>query len=91
MYENEEVNLLDLVMPATTADTNIHTFSEFKEWINTSFQVKTQLNSASYIKKKDMVKSLKLKSSHSIGSESPKMLRSLKQRQSLSFQTLDQI
>lgn len=91
MYENEGENLLDFVMPATTADTNIHTFSEFKEWINTSFHITTQLHSASNIKKKDMVKSLKLRPSHSIGSESPKMLKSLKQRQSLSFQTLDQI
>ena len=38
------MNLLDLVLPATTADTNIHTFMEFKEWINTSFQIKTHLN-----------------------------------------------
>jgi hypothetical protein len=30
MYGDEAENLLDLVVPATTADTNIHTFSEFK-------------------------------------------------------------
>jgi hypothetical protein len=64
------VNLLDLVLPATTADTNIHTFSEFKEWINGSFRIKNQLNSTSYIKKNEQVsRSVKVKQAKSLNSD----------------------
>lgn len=51
MYEYE--NLLDIVIPSEPGDTDIHTFPEFKDWINTQFVVNSDLNNqtTSYISK----------------------------------------
>jgi hypothetical protein len=57
------------VVPSTTADTNIHTFIEFKDWINFSFKPKTELNPPSYISKKSEVRSMKVKKGRSFGLE----------------------
>lgn len=86
------MNLLDLVLPATTADTNIHTFVEFKEWMNSSFKPKTQLNSVSYISKNDMVfRSLKVRPSKSLVTDHSSdqfLLGSVKRRPSVNYQGL---
>jgi hypothetical protein len=50
MYEEE--NLLDLVLPSAPANANIHTFPEFKDWLNNQFNLKTDLNPPSSISKK---------------------------------------
>jgi hypothetical protein len=91
MHFNETENLLDLVLPATTADTNIHTFTEFKEWMSNSFHIKTQLNiSSSYVKKNDLVHSMKLKPSRSLNNDPVvDLLGSVKRRQSIGFRRLD--
>jgi hypothetical protein len=82
-------NLLDLVMPATTADTNIHTFSEFKEWMGNSFRIKTQLNTSSYIKKSDQIgRSIKVKQAKSMNNDQafePHYLSTIKRRPSENF------
>lgn len=74
------------MLPATTADTDIHTFMEFKEWINGSFHIKTQLNSASYIKKNDqLTRSIKVKQAKSLTSDKnsePQFLSTIKRRTS---------
>jgi hypothetical protein len=91
LLQEESLNLLDLVLSATTADTNIHTFSEFKEWMNSSFHPKTQLNSASYIKKSDQVtRSLKVKQAKSLSDQisDPRLLTTIKRRPSQTFQGL---
>jgi hypothetical protein len=88
--KEEEINLLDLVLPSATADTNIHTFCEFKEWINTSFNVKTQLNTASYMKKNDhLVRSIKVKQAKSLSDATDKnLLKTVQRRPSQTFQGL---
>ena len=92
--QDEEINLLDLVLPSATADTNIHTFCEFKEWINASFNVKTQLNTASYMKKNDQqlvrsIKSTKVKQVKSLNDATDQhMLTPIKRRPSQTLQGL---
>lgn len=61
--------MLDLVVPSTTADTNIHTFMEFKDWINSSFTLQTQLNPPSYITKNTEVRSLRVRKGKSLAYE----------------------
>jgi len=88
-------NLFDLVLPATAKDTNIHTFTEFKEWMVHSFHIKTQLNTSSYIKKNDIIHSLKIKPSKSLsndgGNEPSQFLGGIKKRPSMNYNRLEQI
>ena len=78
-------NLLDLVVPTAPGDVNIHTFSEFKDWINNQYNPKAALNSSSHFSKQTDIRPLRLKSSKTLIDE-PKITHShITKRLSIAF------